>query len=1111
MHNRRKWWVSVVLIISLLGSLGLTWAYSGNQLSFVVDSYISQGKMYVIDDDSQEINILETDDLGKITGKISLPKQKDGTFAVLDYLNVDQGQVYVYKRDREIVSNVILSENVYRCNFAKGELELAWELPVQEWAENPTEQTIFSVKVSQGNLSFFSLDYNPDNFAAQAILHTAGQGEATAQRVAAVNYDIGIGFTNFFHADNGKIIFTTPNGEIFQAISPDGSQGTVNLPEIKTEETAAASAAPAETAAPQNLGNEPATKGEKPAVSAETPETSAVPAKSQEFGKEPVEIPGTQTASLEPLDFGREPEVGAETPAVSVEPEPQVPDSEAADDGEKANEAAVGSETNAVVPQPSSSPAMSLPARESSPEQELTDVTAALARGLESEMVGTPVPAETGFKVLEARRIFPALGDTGKSQIVNFSGNGNTIYYMDLQRNGLYSFDLAEEREKAVFEGWSHFTRSDGSLLAFHDLINLRFTDNAHFTATVETGQGNSVLGVVADGVVTIHEQLALPDGDLVLKGVLYFLGILFGFLILYVCKEFFLLLTKGKVPIISKLIVAFIPVVVISIFALQGIMNNLFVNELVDKQYKELFLVSRQQVHAVSPQLLAEIDLENPYENVYYYTLRHLLTSLPDHSILFDESGAAEQQVHNFSYNWLYKVEDGKLYSLFCDQNYLNVPIEYYYDKSTTELYYQAIAKNRTLRGDFQDVGGNWIVLAIPLADDQGKVYAVMETGITKAALEYTVAQNTKKIGAVNLTVLLVLIILLTGILMRSLAPLKTLKESVQEIINGRLGIQTPVRGNDEVAEIGKVFNQMSTSIEFHVNELTDLNEGYYKFVPSKMFNLLRKSSVIDVRLGDQTREDITIFSFDAVKFEELVSTMNGEEMFNLINQIFSNLVPIVNSNGGVVDKFENAGLVAFYTGGNERALVTAISVCQTMDRLNAEGGFGSDRQIEIAGGLSYGPVMIGIVGHEERLAATTISEHTNLSRYLREIAPRYGVRILTTAAAIDRIEDFHEKFNARFIGFLHIRANNTLEKLYDVFDGDQEDKKLFKKQTKELFEKGVNLYCQKEYYEARLVFIEVLKQFRQDAAAKEYLYRCDSYYQLQDTEQIEIFIEEY
>ncbi len=1071
MHNRRKWLAAGVLIISLLGSVVLTWTFSGNQLSFVVDSYAGQDKMYVIDDDGKEISILETDAQGKITGAIRFPKQKDGTFAVLDYLNVDQGQVYVYKRDREIISNCILAENVYHCDFSRGKLELVWELPVEDRAENPTDQTIFSVRVSNGNLTYFTVDYNTEGFEARTVLHMAGPGGGAAQKMAVVDYDIGIGFTDFFYADNGTIVFTTPKGDIFQAVPPTGSQEkaleqaetagedlgleTMEPPEESVLETREPAATEAETA------------GLMVATPKKTVQETAAPADQQEFGREPV--------------AGAEPSHEAATGSASI------PD------------------VAPIIPP--------IPEKVPVPEQKSPDVAAVLERGMHQKAgpLSEPFADETGLKILEAEQIYPDASDTLKTQLINFtSDRKNSVYYMDLEDTGFYRINLAEGTQQTFIGGCESLRLIDGVLIRPSDLKKIRFTDDAHFTATLSTEQG-SVLGVFANGVGRVYRQLTLPHRDLVLRGALTFLAFLCAFLIIYILKELFLLLTKGKVPIITKLIAAFIPVVVISMFLLQTIVNTLFVKELVNKQYKELFLVSRQQVNAISPKLLAEIDLENPYDNVYYYTLRDTVTSLPTHSTLFGGAGAEGQQVYNFSYNWLYKVEDGKLYSLFCDQNYINVPIDYYYDRQTTALYYQAMAERRTIRGDFQDVGGNWIVLAIPLVNDRGEVFAVMETGITKAALEYAVAQNTRKIGLINLGVLLVLLTLLTGILLRSLAPLKTLKESVQAIIRGRLGVQTPVRGHDEVAEIGRVFNQMSTSIEFHVNELTDLNEGYYKFVPSKMFQLLRKSSVIDVKLGDQTNEEITILSFNAVKFEEIVSTMNGEEMFTLINRIFSNLVPIVNGNGGVVDKFENAGLVAFYTGGNERALATAISVCQTMDQLNAEQGFGPERQIEMANGLSYGSVMIGIVGHEERLAATTVSEHTNLSGYLRKTAPKYGARILTTATAISQIADFDDKFNARFVGFLHIRANNTLEKLYDVFDGDQEEKRLFKKQTKELFEKGVNLYCTKEFYEARLVFIEVLKRFRQDAAAKEYLYRCDRYYQLKDPDAIEIFIEAY
>ncbi len=96
------------------------------------------------------------------------------------------------------------------------------------------------------------------------------------------------------------------------------------------------------------------------------------------------------------------------------------------------------------------------------------------------------------------------------------------------------------------------------------------------------------------------------------------------------------------------------------------------------------------------------------------------------------------------------------------------------------------------------------------------------------------------------------------------------------------------------------------------------------------------------------------------------------------------------------------------------------------------------------------------------------------------------------------------------RYIGFLHISNENVSEKLYDVFDGDSPNMRHMKMQTLELFEKGVSLYCARNFYDARLVFIEVLKQFREDKAAKEYLYLCDSLYQ-KDNGGVDIHIEKF
>ena len=978
-RSGRTWLIIGALVFSLAGSLAYTWLHSGVAFSYIVDSYADEARRIVIDDDGDTVRVLAASPEGRITGAISLDKIGGGTYTILDHLQADGSRVYVYKRVHDIVTNRVLSEEVCLCDFDRKRLSTVWLLPP---AGDGAGQNAFGIKVSGGRLRFVTVETGPDRFAARAVLHEADLADPAPRRLAAVDYDIGVGFTDFFAADNGALAFTTPDGRVLLAAAADAGEAA--------EAT-----------------------------------TLTAPA-----------LPG--------------PSAGGEA--------------------------------------------------------DITRAAAVLDKSLERDPAPpAPLPDDTELPLFRCRELAHTI-------LYHFTGDGkNTVYYMDLVRGGLYGIDLDSGRESVVIRDWADLRPADGGDWQPWGIKNLRFRDDAHFSAALSSVGGNASLLVFDDGVQRRYAAFTRTADDLRLRGLLCFACLLAAFLLLYILKELFLLLTRGRVPIVTKMILVFIPVVVAGLLILQNLMSAMSIQTLVESQYKELYLVSRQQIGAVSPGLLEAIDLRHPYEQVYYYTLRQILSEIPSESRLAGPGEGEGQDVCHFSYHWLHKVENGRLVSLYCDQQYTNVPVDYLYDRDTAAMFHLAMQTGQTYRGDFRDAGGAWIVLAIPIPDENGNTVAVLETGITKTALAWSVAQSTGQIRLMVFFVMLVLILLLSAILLRSLAPLKELRERVQEIIHGRLGVQTRVRGRDEVAQIGQAFNQMSSSIEYHVNELTSLKDGYFRFVPSKMFQILHKSSVIDVRLGDQTQGEISILSFNAVDFDKMARAMTGEQMFSQINLLFSNLVPIVNENDGVVDRFVDAGLVAFYTNGSEKALITAISVCQRMDIVNTGLGFGEGRSVEVSHGISHGPVMIGIVGHEERLAATTISEYTNLSDFLRKAAPKYGARILTTASVINDIGDFDRKFNARFIGFLHIRANGLTEKLYDVFDGDEENNKLFKKQTKDLFERGVNLYCAREFYEARLVFIEVLKRFRDDGAAQEYLFLCDRYYQREDTSDISVAVETY
>ena len=134
-------------------------------------------------------------------------------------------------------------------------------------------------------------------------------------------------------------------------------------------------------------------------------------------------------------------------------------------------------------------------------------------------------------------------------------------------------------------------------------------------------------------------------------------------------------------------------------------------------------------------------------------------------------------------------------------------------------------------------------------------------------------------------------------------------------------------------------------------------------------------------------------------------------------------------------------------------------------------------------------------VVGHEKRFGTLTISETTGLAEFLQELAVRYKARILITGSLKAQIPDFEKHYNSRYLGSIYLKAARTAEDLYDVYDGDEPADKNGKRKTRLLFEKGVALFQDEKFHDARQHFIEILKANRMDGAAKEYLYLCNRY----------------
>ena len=719
----------------------------------------------------------------------------------------------------------------------------------------------------------------------------------------------------------------------------------------------------------------------------------------------------------------------------------------------------------------------------------------------ESGKVVFTTPAGEVYTVDEdsqLKKVFPAQTEGGT--ILHFASDGENTIWIGGDDGQVYTLDLATNSRASDAFYW----KERG--LTGSGMTSLWLDGKGGFAAVLSHGRS---IGLFREsGNVTIS-QFTVPMEQVMQGAAQGFAAVWIAAAVLYLLVRLFFLLTNGKVLIVTKLLAAFLPILIVSLVTMNVLVTRFFEQELTDSQYERLYLLTAQQTATLNTNYIKSIDPDAAHDSVYFYEVRAALNLLPGQGTLLEPQTGRAQAVYHSNYFWLYKMENGRLVTLVCEQDYIGVAAEDRYPRDVAALFYEAAETKQTIRTGFSDVLGDWTVLLTPVVDEDGNVVAVIESGDTRQSMDYAVEQGAEKLTRQNLTIMLVLAVLLSVVIAVSLHPLGILKKKVEEISDGNLGVQAPERGNDEVSEITRVFNAMSRNVAFRDREIRLTSEGYSRFVPAKVFDLLEKSSVIDVRLEDQTDVEAAVLNCWVDTFDDMARSMRSKEMFRLINQVLARLVPVVHQSGGMVDSFDRAGLLAIYTEETRKALDAAVTLCQTLRASRPEET--GDEELPFHVILSAGPAMIGIVGAERRLEAMTISEHTSFTGFLRPLAAEYGASVLMTGSAAAAVPEFEECYHARTIGFVYMHTLDHLERLYDVFDGDDETTRRLKDETREMFEKGVALFCAHRYYDARLLFVEVLKKNRQDKAAQNYLYLCDRYYQQEDGEEIPVYIREY
>lgn len=285
-------------------------------------------------------------------------------------------------------------------------------------------------------------------------------------------------------------------------------------------------------------------------------------------------------------------------------------------------------------------------------------------------------------------------------------------------------------------------------------------------------------------------------------------------------------------------------------------------------------------------------------------------------------------------------------------------------------------------------------------------------------------------------------------------------------------------------------VKHELISRIRTHLH-LAHLNAAYSRFVPKQFLQLLKKESIVDVKLGDNTLKEMSVLFSDIRSFTTISEKMTPEENFRFINSYLSRMEPVIMANSGFIDKYIGDSIMALFSGSADDAIKAGIAMLQTLVEYNQHRANVGYPAIKIGIGINTGSLMLGTVGGINRMDGTVISDAVNLASRIESLTKEYGVSLLISHQTFAKLQNPSD-YNMRLIERLKVKGKSKAVAVFEVFDGDPPALREAKLATTGIFEEGVLYYYGSSFRKAAQRFEECLVKNPEDKVAQIYLDRC-------------------
>jgi adenylate cyclase len=273
---------------------------------------------------------------------------------------------------------------------------------------------------------------------------------------------------------------------------------------------------------------------------------------------------------------------------------------------------------------------------------------------------------------------------------------------------------------------------------------------------------------------------------------------------------------------------------------------------------------------------------------------------------------------------------------------------------------------------------------------------------------------------------------------------------------------------------------------------EKRKIRKTFSQYLSPGVIALIEKDPQKYIRPGGEV-QDLTVMFSDIRDFTSLSEGLTPDDLVHLLNQYLSAMTDILFRNLGTLDKYIGDAIMAFWGSPYPQkdhaysACLCALEMIAALEQLNQKWEAQGRRPISIGIGLNTGPVNVGNMGSDKRLAWTVMGDNVNLASRLEGMTKQYRSRVIISESTYGQVA---HQFVAREVDRIRVKGKKQPVVIYELLAPISE------RQTHATllaqYNAALDVYRSQNWRAAAGKFGELLAKYPDDGPTQVLLQRC-------------------